>query len=174
VAVIAKQIHNKKDAEFALKKAKERLDNLYLPKGVDLSEQSPFTVPLVDCSLCGSSASEVKSDGTFNVKCSQCDNQIQAPVKIAWKARMLWAQKNSSIIHYRFLPYFNLDGCSKSRAKKILGYTEVYIRIKRKVAQISESLWLEHQDNVFDSSYWDALHNWVILAQASVKNHKLK
>ncbi len=161
-----------------LKNADKRLAAIHLPKRVDLQEQSPFDVNIVSCSDCGAKGELKSVDNTWFAQCSntKCANQIQTPVNFKWKASLLWMQKNSSTVDYRTLPFFDLSGLRKDRAREKLKHIDNYIRMNKDKSDAIAKLDIESNGIglVYDYSYWEALYFWCTAAKSSVKQFKAR
>ena len=91
---------------------------------------------------CGSPGHEMSDGNKWYVRCSDemCDNENQAPVEHQWKGRLLWMQKNAKSINYEELPFFDLAGLNKTRAKTKMRHIDNCVRTHRNKANLLKQL----------------------------------
>lgn len=160
-------------AKYRLENAEKHLSRITLPIGVNLNEYDPFKIQLVNCAKCGCGVDKWKSYSGWMIQCDsvECDVELSAPVNEEWKASLLWNQLNAKNINYELMPFFNLHGLNKNKARYKIKHIDNFIRMNR-----DKSLALDFFNSIDKTKgytmYWDILYYWVLCAKSSINQFK--
>lgn len=168
--------YTRKTALAKLRNANRHLERIHLPKLVDLNEASPFDVVLVKCRCCQSAADKYITTSGWMIECESisCENEIQSPVYDEWQASLLWNQLNAAVLDFKNIPFFNLNGLSRSEARRKMQHIDNYVRMNKDKIIATEYLGIDtsQEQQLFSVEYWKALYCWVLTTKASVSQFK--